>query len=40
MARVKRGTTKHARHAKVIKAAKGLLWTPEKYLQNRNPSRR
>ena len=40
MARVKRGTTTHARHAKVIKAAKGYYGRRKEYIQNRYPGRR
>ena len=32
MSRVKGGTVTHARHKKIIKAAKGLFWPPEKCL--------
>ena len=35
MARVSRGVTAHARHNKVIKAAKGYYGRRKKHLQNR-----
>jgi len=40
MSRVKGGTVTHARHKKIIKAAKGYSWPPEESVQNSDPGRR
>ncbi len=40
MARVKRGVTAHAKHKKVIKAAKGFLWPAQEHHPYREAGRR